>query len=254
MTTVNLFPSLPLVAFSTRRDAPNPSLPYSGFNICHYVGDSEAHIRECIGKLQRKVGPACFVIPFQVHSSSVAVIDSLPVESSPIIYPDGVDALVTRLPGVALCINTADCVPILMADINAGVIAGVHSGWRGTVDRIVLKALDAMVTLGASPSRVQVAMGPSICQSCFQVGPEVADRFIDAGFPDSVIDVNPLSCKPHIDLPAAITSSLLSAGVTAESITPPPACSRCNPSQFCSARAAGISSARTLSLILRPIC
>lgn len=266
-----------IVAFSVKRSAPDPSDPYSGFNICHYTGDSPDHVAECRQALAERlrIAPDRLIIPRQTHSDRVAIIDRIPYPADSL---EGVDALVTTLSGVALCINTADCVPLLMADPHAHVIAAAHCGWRGTVSQIAGKTIDAMIALGADPARIHAAMGPSICPACFEVGPEVAAQFFHTFGPTPILSPNDLStiprssnnptaaknndpnpaknqdftaAKPHIDLPQAIAQTLIQAGVPQTNITPPPACSHCHPNQFPSARTLSINSLRTPTLILQ---
>lgn len=248
-----------ITAFSTTR-GPEADVadPYSGFSVCHYTGDDAGHYMACREQLARTLGlPANhLIIPRQVHGSACAVITGLPASATAPVA----DALVTNQPGVALCINTADCVPVLLADPEARIIAAAHCGWRGTVAPLLDNTVEAMTRLGADPSRIRAAMGPSICTSCFEVGPEVAARFNDA-FPtmhnsssDCELHIvhHEFGEKPHIDLAAAITARLTGFGLQATAITPPLACSHCNPGRFFSARHSGISSGRTLTLITLP--
>lgn len=246
--TIDLSTDSRITAFSTFRDADDPSGTYSGFNACHYTGDSPEHIDKCRIALCRMLGidRRHLIIPRQTHSCNVAVIDSIPTYETAL---HGVDALVTRLPDTALCINTADCVPVLLYDPEAGVIAAAHSGWRGTVARIAAKTVDVMTILGAAAERIRAVMGPSICQRCFEVGEEVAARFRDT-FPATVVDDRE-GCRPHIDLGAAIRDTLIESGLVAGNISLPTACSRCHPADFFSARCHGIDSGRTLSVIMR---
>ena len=104
------------------------------------------------------------------------------------------DAIVTRLPGIALGILTADCVPLLFADTEAGVIGAAHSGWKGTLGGIGAKVVDAMIALGgvleaaieamtaagADPGRTAAAIGPCIAVASYEVGPEFAAPFLAA--------------------------------------------------------------------------
>lgn len=239
-----------ITAFSTLRgDGFSESDPYSGFNACHYVGDSPDHVAACRHRLAAELGipETNILIPRQTHSAEVAVIRSIPAAPGLI---DSVDALVTGMRNVALCVNTADCVPILLSDRAAGVIAAVHSGWRGTVKRIAAQAVKGMISLGADPKGIRAVMGPSICAGCFEVGNEVAEFFESVfGHGNGIIDHT--STKPHIDLAAAIRLTLKEAGVPDENISAPAGCSRCNPRKYFSARALGINSGRTLSLILQ---
>lgn len=181
----------------------------------------------------------------------MAVIDRVPFPAESL---EDTDALVTSLPDTALCIHTADCVPVVMADAAAGVIAAVHSGWKGTVGRISALAVNEMAKLGADPARIVAAMGPCIGPECFEVGPEVTERFTEAGFPDSIIVPQPAGARPHIDLPGAVAFTLKECGLTEGNIHLPPACSRCRPDTYFSARRLGVASGRTLTVIVRREC
>lgn len=239
-----------VTAFSTGRGAADPDKPYDGFSACHYTGDDPARVADCRRRLCDALGitPEALVIPRQTHSARVAVITELPVSEELL---DGVDALVTALPSVALAVNTADCVPLVMTDPQAGVIAAVHSGWRGTVERIAAKSVAEMVKAGADPVRIRAAMGPCIGPECFEVGREVADQF-EAAFPGGSTVINPAKKgeRPHVDLPRAVALTLMEAGVSSEAISMPAACSRCDHRRFFSARRLGVGSGRTLSVIM----
>jgi YfiH family protein len=108
----------------------------------------------------------------QVHSDAIHVITAAPAA------PLSGDALITRTPGLLLAVQTADCVPILLADTRNCVVAAVHAGWRGTLARIVAKAVGRMqMEFGTKPADVVAAIGPSIGRCSFEVGPEVARAF-----------------------------------------------------------------------------
>lgn len=240
-----------IVTFFSKRGEVKDSDPYSSFNVCHYTGDIPEHVSQCREQLCRylNITPERLIIPRQTHSANVAVIDRIPVGNTSI---DNTDAIVTTLPDVAIAINTADCVPILLADITAGIVAAVHSGWKGTVQSIVTKAINKMQSLGAEAGSTLAIMGPCICGNCFEVGDEVIERFIANGFlSDDIILRHRNKPRMHIDLPQACRQSLIQAGIPQENISMPLSCSRCNPTDYFSARRLGISSGRTLSLILR---
>jgi len=176
--------------------------------------------------------------------------------------PQG-DALITREPGVLLVVQTADCVPILLADPKRRAIAAIHSGWRGTVRRIAAKALGRMqMEFGTKPEDVIAALGPGIGQSCYEVGSEVAAEF-QAQFPnarewfegpfdqlaDSDNDPNWLpwlTMKPpghapppprvHLDLIAANRAILEEAGIQARNISSSDLCTACRSDLFFSFR------------------
>lgn len=115
----------------------------------------------------------------QIHSTEVVVAGSEGWDIRP-----RADAAVTDRPGVALGILTADCAPVLLHDPEAGVIGAAHAGWRGALDGVIEATLDAMEGLGAVVPRVRAAVGPTISQRAYEVGPEFLDRFLaeEAGY------------------------------------------------------------------------
>lgn len=241
-TTNNLLGLPGITAIATNRNCSNPADPYDGFNACHYTGDEPDRISRCRSKLADYFGvdTTRLIIPRQTHSVNVATIDRIPFDGN----LEGVDALVTALPDVVLAIHTADCVPLVMADNEARVVAAVHAGWRGAAGGIVLNALDRMISLGAKPESIHAAMGPCICGNCFEVGEEVAGQF-------------PIDCvrcrsgeKPHIELARFVAGQLIQRGIPTENISLPIACSRCNPNRYFSARRLGINSGRTTTAIM----
>lgn len=159
----------------------------------------------------------------QVHGSRIAVIDRPDLTREDL---EGYDAFVTDLPGVAIGVRTADCVPILLYDPVHRVIAAVHSGWKGTV----LKISKSTVTFlgerfGTDPADLQAAIGPAIGPDSFQVGEEVVEKFRDAGFPMEMIwsfegpgDGTPMSGGHHIDLFQANRWLLEACGLSPKNI------------------------------------
>lgn len=242
-----------VTAFSTERGAGvTPDDPYSRFNACHYVGDDPEHVAVSRGLLSAVTGIPSeqTALPRQTHSDRVAVVDALPVDSGEL---EGVDGLVTVLPDVALCVNTADCVPVVLVDAAAHVLGVAHCGWRGIVNSLLPNMIDEMVRLGANPSEMDVAMGPAIGTECFEVGEEVAAQFRDA-FPDcDGIVVEGLSERPHVDLGAAVRERLVALGVGRGRVKEPRFCTRCQPERFFSARALGIGSGRVLTCAWLPL-
>jgi len=208
---------------------------HAGFNICTYTGAKTGP-----GDVERLasvsgIAPARMVFPRQTHSANVAVIEELPVAEL-----DEVDAVVTRLGGVLLGVNTADCVPLLLADAKSGVIAACHCGWRGVVAGIAAKTLRAMTDLGADPGNVCGVIGPHICVRCFEVGEEVAGLFAP-----EVVDRRP-GFAPHVDLAKAVELQLPGVAIRRSGL-----CSKELP-QFYSVRRSGrAETRRTLSAIWR---
>ena len=246
-----------VTAFSTTRGKVNGRNPYSGVNLCDYVGDDALRVLDARIMLAMQLGVEldAVVMPRQTHSCRVAVIDPHYM-SSDIDQQEqaleGVDALVTSMPGVVIGVNTADCVPIVLADEEAGVIAVAHAGWRGTVGRIARAVVEEMCRLGARAEHIVASMGPSICQDCFEVGDEVVEAFNKAGFDlDAIVKHHPDTGKAHIDLRAANSAVLVATGVPVGNIVLSRHCSRCEHDHFFSARRLGIDSGRTFTGIYR---
>lgn len=244
-------------AFSTTRGEVDGRNAYSGVNLCDYVGDDALRVLDARLTLAMQMGVDLddLIMPRQTHSTRVAVIDerfrSLDIDKQEAAL-EGVDALVTTLQGVVIGVNTADCVPLVLVDGQAGVIAVAHAGWRGTVGRIGEAVVKEMCRQGADAHRIQVAMGPSICQECFEVGDEVVKAFKTAGFAlDDIVKRNAVTGKAHIDLRMANRAVLIAAGVPEGNIVTSRHCSRCEHDRFFSARRLGINSGRTLTAIIR---
>ena len=242
-----------VAAFSTTRGRVNKANPYSGVNVCDYVGDDALRVLDARITLAMQLGLDLddIVMPRQTHSCHTLVIDenfrSMDIDKQEEAL-EGVDALVTALHGVLIGVNTADCVPLVLTDPVAGVIAACHAGWRGTVGRIAGAVVAQMCRQGAVASRILVAMGPSICQSCFEVGDEVVQAFADAHFDlDAIVQRHQDTGKAHIDLCAANCQALTAVGVAPDHIVTSQHCSRHEHDRFFSARRLGTASGRTFT-------
>ena len=150
---------------------------------------------------------------------------------------DACDALWASEKGVTIAVKVADCLPVSLIDVDRGVIANVHSGWRGAVQRITEATLDAAPLV---PSSTRAYLGPSIRACCFEVGEEVATQF-DERFVDRS------RSKPHVDL-IAFTIDILRARGVAE-ISDSELCTRCDGSIFHSYRRDGAGKGRNLVLV-----
>ncbi len=154
----------------------------------------------------------------QVHGDRIAVIDKPGLTRADL---EGYDSFICKLPGVAIGVRTADCVPILLYDPVQRVVAAVHSGWKGTVLKISLKTIRLMERdFGCRPADLRAVIGPAIGPNSFQVGPEVVDKFRNTGFPMTQIwsfrgesDGSPMSGGHHIDLYTANRWILEESGV-----------------------------------------
>lgn len=163
--------------------------------------------------------------PHQTHTANVAVITD-PQTTREDLYD--IDALVTNIPDFAIGVRTADCVPVLLYDPVSHAIAAIHSGWKGTVQRIVERTVSTMQSeYGTSPSDLLAVIGPCISVDSFQVGAEVVEQFRQAGFPIEIIHrydgapaTEPLDMRGghHIDLWESNRWLLCQSGVKAENI------------------------------------
>ena len=143
----------------------------------------------------------------QVHSADVVTVDAPPEA------PPRADALVTAQPGLGLAVLTADCQPVLMADAQNGVIAAVHAGWRGTLAGILEATVAQMEALGAERATISAAIGPTISQPAYEVGPEFFDTFVTED-PDSARYFSGgQEGRAHFDLPGYGVHRLRAAGV-----------------------------------------
>lgn len=125
------------------------------------------------------VAPERFLTAYQIHSPDVVVAEEpWTAQTRP-----RADAIVTRVPKLAIGVSTADCGPLLFADAEAGVIGAAHAGWRGALTGVIEATVATMEKLGADRARIVAALGPAIRQSNYEVGPEFVARFVaaDAG-------------------------------------------------------------------------
>jgi hypothetical protein len=147
------------------------------------------------------------------------------------------DALLENTPGHLVAVKTADCIPILLVDEERRTVAAVHAGWRGTVSRIVQKAVGRMrAEFGTLPEAVHAAIGPGIGKCCYEVGSEVAAQFGEIGV-----------C--HIDLTEANRRQLIEAGVGESRIYAAGLCTRCGVEDFHSFRRDKERAGRMLSFV-----
>jgi YfiH family protein len=210
---------LPVEAFVTARGGGTSVGAYESLNLSFSVGDDPGAVLENRRRVAGAIGADLgdFVFSRQVHGAGVRVVTAddrgagaLAVDQS---VPEA-DALVTRDPSVVLAILAADCVPIVLYDPVAHLLACVHSGWRGTVARVSLAAVNAMRALGASPENVIAGIGPAISPDRYQVGADVADA-VQRGLGSAAQVIRPDGTgKWLLDLWAANRLVLREAGLT----------------------------------------
>lgn len=182
--------------------------PYHGRNLGGAVGDDPVTVRRNREKTARDLGvdPDRVVYMRQVHSADVAYVTE-PFGDD----PPGLDAVFTTEPGLALGVLVADCVPVLVADPEAGVIGAAHAGRAGMVLGVVPALLRAMAARGADPARMTAMIGPAACGRCYEVPAEMRDE-VAASVPASWSTTR--QGTPALDVRAGVRAQLTAEGVT----------------------------------------
>lgn len=256
LLTYRLHRQYPAVfAYSTTRQGGVSSGAYATMNCNAYCGDSLENVRLNRQRLCCELLPCvpkALLIPHQTHGTVVRKVEADFLELSPTqqqMQLEGVDALITNVPRIAINVSTADCIPLFLFDPVHRAIGIVHAGWRGTVGRIVENTLVAMQQhYDTDPTVTEVVIGPGISVDAFEVGQEVYDAFAEAGFPMSQIAIR--KTKWHIDLWKANQWLLQQQGVSPERMELCGICTYKLNEQFFSARRQGIDSGRILNGIM----
>jgi polyphenol oxidase len=267
------FSELPwlLHGFSTRRGGESRLHGESVLNLGFTDWDTEDAVLRNRAKFKSALSAddMPFLTMRQIHSDVSRVFSAAPAE-----VPKG-DAAITAEPGLLLMIQTADCVPVLLADRKRKIVAAVHAGWRGTLARVVEKALGRMrFEFGTRPEQVFAALGPAIGRCCYEVGPEVAQAFagqfaaaaewFDGPFERLALGEEPnplpwLTMMPPghepppervwLDLRAANRWQLEHAGVLPRNIAVSPLCTACRTDLLFSYRREGANTGRLMAAI-----
>ena len=217
-------------------------------NNPRFTGDSpEIYIQNRILLAEKlMIKPDQLVFPRQTHTNCIAEIDEIPKTEI-----KETDALVTNKTGICLCVQTADCVPILLFDPVNGVIAAIHAGWRGTVKKIAEIAVSKMVVqYNSLPENIIAAIGPSISPEIYEVGDEVVAAVRDS-IPNSELILHRKSGgKFHVNLWEANRQILLSNGLSEKNIEILGECSYIQNNKYFSARKNGLETGRMVSGIM----
>lgn len=198
--------------------------PFDSFNLGDQVGDDPGAVAANRARLAGAIGLGAQRVVWmnQVHGDHVAVVE----ESAGAPVAD-TDALVTRTPRLALAVVTADCVPVLLADARAGVVAAVHAGRVGAQRGVVARTVAAMLALGARSGDISALLGPAISGQHYEVPGELADE-VEAALPGS--RATTAAGTPGLDLRAGIACQLRSLGVSGIEIDT--RCTRSDPTLF----------------------
>jgi YfiH family protein len=219
-------------AFFTRAGGVSEGI-YASLNGGIGSRDAPDKVRENRARMAASLGvaPTHLVSCYQIHSPNVVVAETpWTRESAP-----RADAIVTKVPGLAIGVSTADCGPILFADADAGVIGAAHAGWKGALIGVLEATVAAMEKLGATRSRIHATIGPLIRQPNYEVGPEFVQRFVTEDDRNGRFFVNATRIGyAMFDLPGYIRSRLERAEI--KGIEDLGLCTYADPARFFSYR------------------
>lgn len=217
---------------------------YRSMNLSFTRGDREEHVLENYRRMGRALGvsPGRMVTSSQTHTTNIRAVTESDIGKGvvcPRDYTD-VDGLMTNIPDICLVTFYADCVPLLFVDPVHHAVASSHSGWRGTVNRMGEVTVQAMQReYGSRPEEIVAAIGPSICQDCYEVSEDVIEKF-RAAFPEEeweTIFYSKPDGKYQLNLWRANEIVLLKSGIKSEHLAVTNLCTCCNPELLFSHRA-----------------
>jgi hypothetical protein len=229
--------------FATRQGGVSDG-SFVSLNFGLKAGDDPRHVRENLARLARRLAfdATRLFRARQVHGRTVRVVG--PEDDPAEVLREPADALVTAVPGTTLGILTADCVPVLLADVERGVVGAAHAGWRGVVAGVLQATVETLAErFGCAPRQLRAALGPGIRRCCYEVGPEVAAQF--ASIPGAVRVAAGMR-RPHLDLPAAVRHILGELGIEAAEVD---ICTRCREELCFSYRRDGEAAGHHLSVV-----
>ena len=229
-------------AFTTRMGGVSTG-DCTSMNLSFTRGDDEAAVRENYRRIAAALGTDAkqFVCSDQTHTTNVRRVTKADAGKGVVIPKDytDVDGLITNEPGIVLSTFYADCVPLYFVDPVHRAIGLSHSGWRGTVNKMGQATIEAMKReFGSRAADLYCAIGPSICQDCYEISRDVAEEFMKA-FPKHVNDIliQKSEEKFQLDLWKANEIVMLESGVLPEHLAVTNICTCCNPTELFSHRA-----------------
>ena len=229
-------------AFTTRMGGVSTG-DCTSMNLSFTRGDDEAAVRENYRRIAAALGTDAkqFVCSDQTHTTNVRRVTKADAGKGVVIPKDytDVDGLITNEPGIVLSTFYADCVPLYFVDPVHRAIGLSHSGWRGTVNKMGQVTIEAMKReFGSRAADLYCAIGPSICQDCYEISRDVAEEFMKA-FPEHVNDIllQKSEEKFQLDLWKANEIVMLESGVLPEHLAVTNICTCCNPTELFSHRA-----------------
>ena len=230
-----------IVAFTTTKRTLEHSAPRFTGDSPYMYSSNRISLSEILGIESDKL-----VFPRQTHSCTIKNVVEVPKTE----FAE-TDALITSEKGICICIQTADCVPVILYDPQKHVAAAIHAGWRGTVGKIVQHAVNKLVAeFGTLPKNIIAAIGPSICSEIYEIGGEVADEVSRSlPFAEKVLKMGSKE-KFHFNLWEANRMLLINSGLHAGNIEILAKCSFLEKSLYFSARRDGSETGRMVSGIM----
>ncbi|MFU8779302.1 MAG: peptidoglycan editing factor PgeF, partial [Roseovarius sp.] len=194
--------------FFTRRGGASSGV-FSGLNCGPGSSDQSEIVQINRSRVAEAMGVAAdhLITLHQVHSADVVTVTG-PIETRP-----RADAMVTNVPGLALAVLTADCQPVLFADVGNGVIGAAHAGWRGALDGVLEATVAGMEGLGADRRRIKAVIGPTISQAAYEVGPEFIEEFLAEDSDNARFFANGAGGRYQFDLPGFGLHRLRQSGI-----------------------------------------
>lgn len=246
-----------LLHFVSGRSGGYSKGPFSSLNTGFHVGDNDWHVLQNRKKMALALNLDLLQLTYanQTHSSNIAIMGVEEKGLGSTRMEDAIansDALITAVEGICLCIQTADCVPLLLYDPVKHVAAAIHAGWRGTLRQITSHTITTLVqAFGCNPTDLLAFMGPSNGPCCYEVGGEVKKEAAEAlGCVREIILPGKKPEKYIFDQWQANKLQLLASGLPEANIEIPRYCSQCQHELFFSSRVGGGTTGRTTSGIM----
>ncbi len=210
-------------AFSTRLGGVS-ALPKDALNLTDFKGDTQENVAENRLRFLKAIGAEgmSLVTSRQTHSTERCFVESAARAQEK--TPD-CDALTTRTKNLLLAIQTADCLPILIADTQTGAMAAIHAGWRGTLGRITERTVADLMRQGVNTKNCLAAVGPTACGECYEVGEEVIERYKkEFRYWKKLLSNFKEGGKAYLDIRAANVQQLAYCGFDEEQVFVAPYC------------------------------
>jgi hypothetical protein len=226
-----------IVNFVTGRNGGASSAPYDSLNTDANGGDNPASVRENIARIKSALGIEKLWTPRQVHQETIAIVDTtLPGEEVE------ADAAIVTMPGVAVGVRTADCLPVIVADPSGAAAGVIHAGRRSTEFGITAKTIALLAgRFNCDPFKLKVAIGPGIRRCCYEVDEATAEKF------DSYCGGGN---GRYLDLAGANMRQLVAQGVNPANVTDCGICASCENRSFFSYRRDGKLTGRFLTGVM----